>query len=84
MNEQFNKTVAYGQILLLLLWEAAGVAYFGWSPIGIALVWGLSIFTLNLSVATALRTFIKLTRVPAPEDVPADALPDITEEDGVA
>lgn len=82
MNEQFNRTVAFAQLLLLLLWEGVGAVYFGWSPLAVFLVWLVGIFTLNICTATVLRTFIKLTQIPAPADeVELTAVPDITEDD---
>lgn len=81
MNPQFNRTVAYGQIWLLLLWEAVGALYFDWAILGIFLVWFLAIFTLNLGVAIVIRTFIKLTQAPTPDE--QTITPAITEDDGV-
>jgi hypothetical protein len=64
MNKNFDATVSFMQLLLLVLWEGLGAVYFGWSPVAVFLVWLVGIFTLNIGVATVLRTFIKLTRPP--------------------
>lgn len=69
MNSNFETTVAAMQVILLGLWEAVGTLYFGWSPVAILLCWGAGIFTFNIAVATALRTFIKLTQAPEPENI---------------
>lgn len=61
MSKEFNRLVAIVQIWLLALWEGVGAIYFGWSPLGIALVWLTAIVTLNVATATALRMFLKLT-----------------------
>lgn len=80
MNSSFEAIVGFMQILLLALWEAIGALYFGWSPVAILLCWGAGIFTYNVAIATALRTYIKLT---TPPELP-DNVVSIVEEDGVA
>jgi len=84
MNSSFEAIVGFMQILLLVLWEAIGALYFGWSPVAILLCWGAAIFTYNVAIATALRTYIKLTTPPEPTNnvVNLAAVPD--EEDDVA
>lgn len=81
MSKNFEVTVALMQLLLLALWEGVGAAYFGWSPVAILICWGAGIFTFNVAIATALRTFLKLTRVPEPV---ANNVVSITEDDHVA
>lgn len=85
MSKSFEQTVGLMQLLLLGLWEGIGALYFGWSPVAIALCWFGGIFTFNIGIATALRTFIKLTRVPetATNIVNVHGEAQITEEDGV-
>lgn len=83
MSKNFETTVAALQVILLGLWEAIGALYFGWSPIAIVLCWFAGIFTFNIAVATALRTFIKLTQVPAPDNVVNIHDATITEDDHV-
>jgi len=61
-TSSFDVAVAFMQLFLLALWEALGALYFGWSPLAIFFCWLVGIFTLNIGVATVLRTFIKLTR----------------------
>lgn len=68
MSKSFDAAVAFAQLLLLLLWEALGAIYFGWSPLAILFVWLVGIWTLNIGVATVLRTYLKLTH-------PADSAP---------
>ena len=80
MSNNVELTVAFMQVILLALWEAIGALYFGWSPVAVALCWFAGIFTCNISVATALRTFIKLT---TPQAVVSNNVVSITEEDGV-
>ena len=80
MSNNFELTVAFMQVILLALWEAIGALYFGWSPVAVALCWFAGIFTFNISVATALRTSIKL---PTPQAVVSNTVVSITEEDGV-
>lgn len=61
MSKSFDLAVAFMQLFLLVLWEAVGIAYFSWPPLGILLVWLVAIWTLNIGTATVLRTYIKLT-----------------------
>lgn len=61
MKNSFDIAVAFMQLFLLVLWEALGALYFGWSPVTIFFSWLVGIFTLNVGVATVLRTFLKLT-----------------------
>lgn len=85
MNSTFESTVGLMQVLLLGLWEAIGALYFGWSPVAILLSWGAGVFTFNIAVATALRTYIKLTTpIPVPDNVVNIADASVTEDDGVA
>lgn len=84
MSKEFNRLVAIAQIWLLVLWEGVGAIYFGWSPLGIALVWFTAIITLNVATTTVLRMFLKLTLPEAKVNNVVninDAT--ITEEDGV-
>lgn len=65
MNKAFDYAVGFMQVFLLALWEALGALYFGWSPLAIFFCWVVGIFTLNIALATIMRTFIKLTRTPS-------------------
>jgi hypothetical protein len=76
MSKSFDLAVAFMQLFLLVLWEALGALYFGWSPVAVFFCWLAGIFTLNIATATVLRTFIKLTQLPA-EEAPVE----ITEDD---
>lgn len=80
MSKAFSITVAFLQLLLLVLWEGLGAFYFGWSPWTVFLVWLVGIWSLNILTATVLHTYLKLTLPPV--EVPID-VPDITEDDGV-
>ena len=84
MSKSFELTLGIMQVLLLALWEAIGAFYFGWSPWAVGLCWFTGIFTFNIGVATALRTFIKLTTPRAGAETAVNVHNvQITEEDGV-
>lgn len=84
MNESFGVSVAFMQLFLLALWEGLGGLYFGWSPLAIALVWVVGLWTLNIATASIVYVYTKLTRPPASENVvnisPVSGGEDVTEE----
>lgn len=84
MSKSFDLAVAFMQVFLLILWEAVGVFYFDFPPLGIFLAWLVGIWTLNIATATVLRTFLKLTQPGVQVVNNAASEPVITEEDGVA
>lgn len=81
MTKSFDIAVGFMQLLLLVLWEALGALYFGWSPLAIFLCWGVGLWSLNIATATVLRTFIKLTQAPAEAAIDPANVPEITEDD---
>ncbi len=82
----FDRVIAVAQVMMLVLWEALGWVAFGWSPWAILAYWFVGIWSFNVLVATAVRTFYKLTspgavlREATEVDVPDI---DITEDDEV-
>lgn len=59
-----DRVIVISQLLILGAWEALGVLAFGWSPLVIAAVWFVGLWTYNVLTATAVRTYFKLTTVP--------------------
>lgn len=65
----FDRVVSLAQVFMLLAWEALGILAFGWPPVTIAACWFVGIWSYNILVATGLRTFFKIVRPPAQEDI---------------
>lgn len=80
-----DRVIAFSQLLILAAWEAVGVLAFGWSPVAIAAVWFVGLWTFNVLTATAVRTYFKLTSPRAVvNNVVSITDATITEDDGVA
>lgn len=80
-----DRVIAFSQLLILGAWEAVGILAFGWSPIAIAAVWFVGLWTFNVLTATAVRTYFKLTTPRAVVNNVVDIrdAASITEDDGV-
>jgi hypothetical protein len=80
-----DRVIAISQVFALAAWEALGVFGFGWNGWAIAAVWFVSLWTFNILVATGTRTFFKLMEPPVDSVTRTglQAVPDITEDDGV-
>jgi TM2 domain-containing membrane protein YozV len=57
----FDKVLAIAQLMLLVTWEALGVLAFGWNGWYILAFWFVGLWSFNTLVATAVRTYFKLT-----------------------
>lgn len=80
----FDRVLAIAQLMLLGMWEALGALAFGWNPLYILGYWFVGLWSFNILVATAVRTYYKLITPTAAlrqvTDVDVEA-PEITEDD---
>jgi hypothetical protein len=80
----FDRAVAISQLFMLAAWEALGVLGFGWNGWRIAATWFVGIWSFNILMATAVRTYFKLIQPPESDNVVnINDAPSITEDDGV-
>lgn len=86
-SNPIDRVLAFSQLLMLIGWEAVGILAFGWSPLTIAAVWFVGLWSFNILTATAVRTYYKLT---TPTEAGVDNVINLseaaapTEDDGVA
>lgn len=74
----FDRILAVSQVFILALWEALGLLIFGWNGLVVLALWFVGIWTFNIFVATAVRTYYKLMepQIKVSHDGELHAVPD--------
>lgn len=63
----FDRAVGIAQLGMLGVWEALGILAFDWNGWVILACWFVGIWSFNILIATAVRTYGKLV---APPEIP--------------